>query len=632
VVRSRLTHALDWLALALVLATAYTAFSGGWSFRLAGIRITASSPYRAAFGAVVVIALRFLFDRQTPAFAQPREVLGRIVAYLYEPSADPPPDGADRLPPATKWRRRAVAAAAYTILTVVLLFPQLRAMDSVPDRGDPLFSMWRTGWVYHKLHGDPRPLFSPNIFHPYQQTLTYSDSMLLPSLTTVPLLAAGLHPVVAYNVMMICSFVLSALAAYVLMERLTASPAAAFVSGLLFGFYPFRFEHYSHFELQMTYCMPLALLALHRLVSTGSLRHGVAFGLLAAAQLYCSMYFAVFFMWFAGAVLVLLCLLTRPPIRRLLRPLAIAGVLAAVLAVPLFRAYTAAHLGDRDVEAVRSYSATAADYLRAHHRSAMWGDRTLAGRQPERALFPGVMALALAALALVPPLGVTRVVYVGVLALMFEISRGYNGLVYPVLYEWLPFMRGLRVPARASVLVGLTLAILAGLAVRRLAAGRGRGGSAAVLAALTVAVAVDVHPRLLPLERVWPEPPPIYGWISDPARVVLAEFPMRRSPALYLADMPQMYFSLWHWAQLINGYSGHSPADFDDFQGELRPFPNPPTIDLLRARGATHVSVNCALYRDGCDRLIETLDAHPSFHVIASGKWQGRPVRMYELR
>ena len=37
-------------------------------------------------------------------------------------------------------------------------------MDSVPDLGDPLFSIWRIGWVYHKLGGDPRPLFSPNIF------------------------------------------------------------------------------------------------------------------------------------------------------------------------------------------------------------------------------------------------------------------------------------------------------------------------------------------------------------------------------------------------------------------------------------------------------------------------------------
>ncbi len=64
----------------------------------------------------------------------------------------------------------------------------------MPDLGDPLFSIWRFGWVLHKLHGDPRPLFSPNIFYPNELTLTYSDSMLLPAVTTMPLLASGMHP------------------------------------------------------------------------------------------------------------------------------------------------------------------------------------------------------------------------------------------------------------------------------------------------------------------------------------------------------------------------------------------------------------------------------------------------------
>ena len=42
------------------------------------------------------------------------------------------------------------------------------------------------------------------------------------------------------------------MAMYLLSAHLTGSPRAAFVSAVLFGFYPFRFEHYSHLELQMT--------------------------------------------------------------------------------------------------------------------------------------------------------------------------------------------------------------------------------------------------------------------------------------------------------------------------------------------------------------------------------------------
>ena len=49
--------------------------------------------------------------------------------------------------------------------------------------------------------------------------------MLLPALTTAPFLAVGMHPVVAYNLVMVLSFIASAFAMYLLAERLTGSRA-----------------------------------------------------------------------------------------------------------------------------------------------------------------------------------------------------------------------------------------------------------------------------------------------------------------------------------------------------------------------------------------------------------------------
>jgi len=624
---TNLTHGLDWLTLTFVVATLVILLTGGFTFRVGGVRVTARNPYRPAIAALAAIALRVALDRRTRPFAGPAGLVLRIRGRIYAGDTD----AVIPLPRDSTWRRRAIVACGLCAFGTVLLLPQLRRLDSVPDLGDPLFSIWRLGWVYHKLLGDPRPLFSPNIFHPHQHTLTYSDSMLLPSLTTAPLLALGLQPVVAYNLVLVCSFVVSAFAMYLLAERLTGSPGAAFISALLFGFHPYRFEHYSHFELQMTYCMPLALLALHRFSTTTRVRDAVAAGLLAAAQLYCSMYYAVFFTLYAVAVFLPLWLITRPPLRRMLVPMAIAGALALLLAVPLARTYRAAQLGDRDIATVTYYSATASDYLRAHPRSALWGDRTLPGRRPERALFPGLMILVLAAIALVPPFGVTRVVYAAALLVAFEISRGFNSPLYPYLYDSLPFVRGLRVPARCSILVGLTLAVLAGFGVRRVLAGRSAWLTRGVLGALIVAVAVDLRPALR-LEPVWPEPPPIYGWVAGARDIVLAEFPFGGSPTGFTSNVPFMYFSLWHWAQMLNGYSGHLPEDYNEFELALRAFPEPATLDLLKARGATHVSINCALYRGDCDSLLDAIDGVPALRPIVSARWQGQPVRVYELR
>ena len=72
------------------------------------------------------------------------------------------------------------------LLGVAATWPQARQLDAVPDLGDPLFSVWRLSWVAHQLPRHPTALFDANIFYPERRTLTYSDSMLVPSLMTAP--------------------------------------------------------------------------------------------------------------------------------------------------------------------------------------------------------------------------------------------------------------------------------------------------------------------------------------------------------------------------------------------------------------------------------------------------------------
>jgi hypothetical protein len=624
--RSRTTTILDWLAFALIVAAVAIALTGGLSFRIGGDRITARSADRALLAAVAVLAVRFALDRRTRLLADAPQLWRKIRPWLVRSDRDPEPDTVP-----VSWRIRGLAGLGYGLFAVVLLFPQLQRLDSVPDLGDPLFSIWRTGWVFHKLGGDPRPLFSPGIFYPHELTLTYSDSMLLPALTTAPLLAAGVHPVTAYNLILVLSFVASAWAMYLLAERLTGFAPGAFVAGLLFGFHPYRFEHYSHFELQMTYCMPLALLSLHRFVRSGGWRHALFFAVLTAGQLYSSMYYAVFFTIFVAALFGAMSLLTRPPFRRMVGPAILAGALALLLAWPLARTYSAAKLGDRDASTVAYYSATTGDYFRAHPRSATWGEVTFfPGRMPERALFPGAMMLLLAAIALIPPVGRTRAAYALVLVVMFEVSRGFNSAFYPYLYEWLGFVRGLRVPARASILVGLVLSLLAGFAVRRLLVGRSPILVTGAVAAVIVAIGIDLRPDLR-LEPVWRVPPPIYGAVAGNPNVVLAEFPLGGSHRGFTANVPFMYFSLWHWTAMVNGYSGHYPPGQVDFEVALEAFPDATTIELLRKRGTTHVTINCALIGTRCERLLDSVDANPAFRIVSSARWQDAPVRLYEM-
>ena len=127
---------------------------------------------------------------------------------------------------------------------------------------------------------------------------------------------------------------------------------------------------------------------------------------------------------------------------------------------------------------------------------------------------------------------------------------------------------------------------------------------------------------------VWPQPPPVYGALSGSSQVVLAEFPV---PSDYAYNTPYMYFSLWHWAPMINGYSGFMPKSYDEYRAGVVDFPGPGSIATMKRRGVTHVTVNCGLYRGGCPALLARLDTIPDLRKVAEGRWQGQPVRLYEL-
>jgi len=377
--------------------------------------------------------------------------------------------------------------------------------------------------------------------------------------------------------------------------------------------------------------MPLSLLALHKFFDTYRWPWMLAAALCAVAQLYSAMYYAVFFALYATVVILVLVLTRRPSLRRMLIPAGVAGVVAIVLVLPLARPYAEAvkTKGERGREEVQLFSAEPSDYLRAHFRSAIYGSRMLGKRQPERALFPGFVPLGLAAAGLVPPLGSIRLAYTAALLLAFDGSLGFNGLTYGPLYDWLSPVRGLRVPARFSVLVALSLAVLSGFGVQRLLARvRSEGAARAIFGGLVVASIVNVWPNL-PLRELWPAPPPIYGALAGTGHVVLAEFPV---PNDYTSNTPYMYFSLWHWKPMVNGYSGFLPHSYEEFQQDVKDFPAPDAIDALKIRGVTHVSVNCAFYRGGCDQLLDRLEAIPDLRKIAEGRWQGQRVRLFELR
>jgi hypothetical protein len=615
--KGRFAQAVDLAVVALILGAYGVAATGGVRWEFLGLRLSVSSPSRAVLAAALLVLLRRWRAADVPLHPWLNRVRDALVPPAAERSADIGAEGgAGGVRRPGEW---AAVVLTFVGLTLLMTWQQVAALHSVSDIGDPLFSVWRLSWVAHQLPRDPLHLFDANIFYPELRTLAYSDAMLATALIAAPLLWAGVHQVVAYNIVFLASFAAAGVAMYALVRELTGDRAAAMVSGVAFAFYPFRFEHYSHLELQVTFWTPLALLMLHRTMKSGRVRDGAATGLMVALQALSSLYCGLFLLvvmgvvwaWSAGR---------REAASRRIRPWLAAAAVVVVLVLPITVPYlqNRGQLGERPDWEARLYSATPASYLVAHTRSRLYADLLDGPRQPEASLFPGIGIVALALVGAWPRLTTGRAAYAVAALVAFDGSLGLNGIVFPTLRDVLLPFRGLRVPARFSMLVGLSLSVLAGYGIHRLRQSsklKGVLASAGPVACAALLLVENV-PNL-ELTAVPAKPPLIYDYFTGAPTSVLVDLPFPESLVAATGDSRRLYYSTFHWQTLVTGSSGYFPESFRQAVRMLRGVPTARSVAFLQERGVEFI----ALDRADCPdweywQSIEYLDQDPRVELV----------------
>jgi hypothetical protein len=363
------------------------------------------------------------------------------------------------------------ALLLFTVLTAVMTYPQvLHLRDGVHDDGDPLMVTWVLAWVAHQLPRAPAHLFDANIFYPERNTLAFSETLLVPGAIAAPLHWLGVGAILIYNLVFLSGFALSGVGVALLVRRLTRHDGAAMVAGIVFAFPPYRIDHYAHLQLQQTQFIPLSLWAFHVLLDRGRLRDGVRLGMFVACQLLSCMYYGLFLVPYMAVVCGTMLIADRRMHRQRAIALAAAAIVLVIVTIPVSRAYLSARqvVGERGRAEVAAGSATWRNYLAPPEANAVYGKVFARFMEPERRLFPGFVAVALAIVGLWPPLSATRLAYGLGLILAFDVSLGFNGVIYRALYDYfLPF-KALRIPARMGLMVVFSLAVLAGEGAARL--------------------------------------------------------------------------------------------------------------------------------------------------------------------
>lgn len=291
--------------------------------------------------------------------------------------------------------RHGPAVLGYALVTALYTWPLIGHVGTlVPrDLGDPLLSTWTLWWNATVLPFSPAWWNGP-IFWPASGTLAFSDHRVGLALLTTPLQWAGVSPLGAYDVAFLATFVLCGLGVYALGLVLTGNRAAAFIGGLVFAFHPARAAHLEHLELLATYWLPVVFACLHRWQASRRWPWLAAASMALTLLAFTSGYVFVF-----GTVMVggWVCWFARGAPRRDLAHLLLALAAPLVAVGPVLwtmRGIHDAYGFRRAITEIEQLSADLLDFAAAPELLAWWPGTT-AGVHPERALYPGIVAVVL---------------------------------------------------------------------------------------------------------------------------------------------------------------------------------------------------------------------------------------------
>jgi hypothetical protein len=297
-----------------------------------------------------------------------------------------------------------LAFVIYCALAIALTYPLILQLESVlpHDAGDPALNTWILWWNAQTIPYTTRWWNAP-AFYPVPGVLAYSEHLLGLSLISTPIQKLGGSPQVAYNVVFLLTFPLSAIGAYLLAREVmkpgvttqgggpaTQAHDAAFIGGLLFGFSPYRIAHLPQIQCLAAFPMPFALLGLHRYLRDPRPRWLMLFGMGWFLQGICNGYYLLFFSVLVGIWMFWFASPWRRP--RTFFAVAFTWCLAALLLLPLLWQYQSVHeeFGfRRDFETIRSFSADIAALMYAPRTLAFWS-WVAVFKRPEGELFPGL--------------------------------------------------------------------------------------------------------------------------------------------------------------------------------------------------------------------------------------------------
>jgi len=282
------------------------------------------------------------------------------------------------------------------LIAAVYTWPLLREARSriAADPFDPILNasiLWWNATVVPFTAG----WWSPPFFFPAENVAAFTENLAGLGVVATPVFWITGQPILTYNLTLFLAWPLSALAAYLLAFEVTRRRDAAFLAGLAFAFAPYRLSQLGHLQVLSIYWLPLALLGLHRYLSTAGSRWLVLFGVAWLAQSLSNGYY----MFFGGVLIGLWIAYFCSPRAawRTIPAIVLAWIVASVPVALIMWKYRVVHEHyglTRGLQAAIGGSAQPVNWFQTAFQNRFWS-ALLPDGGGEFNLFPGVTCLAM---------------------------------------------------------------------------------------------------------------------------------------------------------------------------------------------------------------------------------------------
>lgn len=463
--------------------------------------------------------------------------------------------------------------------------------------------------IEHFRNLDLTNFFNTNIFYPNPNTLLFSDIFLPASVFGLPITYISNNPIFVFNLTFLINWALNIIAALYFWEIYTKDKATHFFATLTTALSPYVFLNMAHAQaiVLWPFLFALKFLLTKPLTNKNTLLVGIFSAILFTASVYLGIFLLLIIaLWY---LMELLTVKNKPNHKaQLLKTAMIFAITFLILAGPLLYKYIEVK---NDYNIVREYweyvlySTHVTDYLFNTSFDSVISNLTpfqkwsAYNNRPSRSAFPGFVLITLAILSIFKlkitgkdkslsiPLDKERLFWLILLISGFLFSLGprlnVNGTFiglhqpYHLVLKLIPIVEPIRVNTRWALLFYLGLVYFGVILLNQLKNKLKPKYFLIFVAILSFFYLLDVIPLNRPSQYVdyYPE---IYKELEEqcqPEPKVLLEYPI--SQLIENSDVEselsyrtqQLLASVRHKCNLINGYSGHYPDSFLQFEAQL---------------------------------------------------------------